>query len=352
MNVPRYASLAARLLKRAMENVSPPSSDRARGLMTIEHAMVARGRRRRWHFSLAALVAAVAPILIWQLRSGDDARHAAEAVGAVSPLGNGATLQVGPLETPLLAQTTVGTGATIETARDGGAALQLATRSSLVLSGATSLRIDGSDRTQRFAVRRGGLSANVAKLASGHRFILETPDAEVEVRGTQFALRVLEQPQACGSGSRTRLDVSEGVVEVRAFGRASRVGAGQSWPADCAQVGRAPAGALVTEAGPPSGAAARSSASAGTATARPIASTGSNVGGPSALTRQNDLFAEGVALRRQGDVGGALRAYQELITRFPSSPLAENAMVERMRLLSTNQRVRAKEEARRLTDEP
>jgi outer membrane protein assembly factor BamD (BamD/ComL family) len=59
------------------------------------------------------------------------------------------------------------------------------------------------------------------------------------------------------------------------------------------------------------------------------------------------LFAEGVALRRRGDVAGALRAYQDLIAEFPSSPLAENAMVERMRLLSTSERARAREEARR-----
>ncbi|HYP87641.1 MAG TPA: hypothetical protein VEQ59_05800, partial [Polyangiaceae bacterium] len=45
-----------------------------------------------------------------------------------------------------------------------------------------------------------------------------------------------------------------------------------------------------------------------------------------------DLFAEGVARARQGDASGALRAYQDLLNRFPASPLAENAMVERMRL--------------------
>ena len=47
------------------------------------------------------------------------------------------------------------------------------------------------------------------------------------------------------------------------------------------------------------------------------------------------MFAEGVAKRRQGDVSGALRAYRELLTRFPRSALAENALVERMRLLAS-----------------
>ena len=68
---------------------------------------------------------------------------------------------------------------------------------------------------------------------------------------------------------------------------------------------------------------------------------------PSGLARQNDSFAQAVALRRRGDTAGALRAYQELIARFPSSPLAENAMVERMRLLAAAPGGRARDEARR-----
>jgi hypothetical protein len=46
------------------------------------------------------------------------------------------------------------------------------------------------------------------------------------------------------------------------------------------------------------------------------------------------LFAVGVAMGGLGDTGGALRVYQALMSRFPSSPLAENAMVARMRLLA------------------
>jgi outer membrane protein assembly factor BamD (BamD/ComL family) len=59
------------------------------------------------------------------------------------------------------------------------------------------------------------------------------------------------------------------------------------------------------------------------------------------------LFAQGVASRRQGDVNAALRAYSELMSQYPSSPLAENAAVERVRLLTASQPVRAREEATR-----
>jgi outer membrane protein assembly factor BamD (BamD/ComL family) len=67
----------------------------------------------------------------------------------------------------------------------------------------------------------------------------------------------------------------------------------------------------------------------------------------SSLTAPNDLFQEGVALRRQGDASGALRAYQALLTRFPGSPLVENAMAERLRLLAKTGDARASAEARR-----
>jgi outer membrane protein assembly factor BamD (BamD/ComL family) len=67
----------------------------------------------------------------------------------------------------------------------------------------------------------------------------------------------------------------------------------------------------------------------------------------SALTSQNDLFARGLALRKQGDGAGALRTYEELIERFPKSPLAENAMAQRMRLLAAGKDARAASEAKR-----
>jgi hypothetical protein len=345
MNLPRYAVAAARLLKRDID-AATPRGDRARGLLTIERAMLVRARRQRalWGLGVSLAVAVAAAALVaWRAPAPPIPSAAALALAEVSPLGSGATLRANGLASPLLAQTPVAAGSTVETASEGGAALQLASRSSLLLERATALRVVASAQTERFALERGAMSAHVAKLDTGRRFIVDTPDAEVEVRGTRFALRVLERPEACGSGSRTRLEVSEGVVEVRASGVVSRVLGGQSWPSGCAALrpNRANEELPPVAAEPASNPAGRSSE-------RPAAHVASSVG-TSALTQQNDLFAAGVALRRQGDLSGALRAYQELITQFPHSPLAENAMVERMRLLATTQRALAKQEARRYT---
>jgi TolA-binding protein len=206
------------------------------------------------------------------------------------------------------------------------------------LAGNTSFRVDSQGEVERFSLQHGALSAHVAKLAQGQRFIVTTPDAEIEVRGTRFRLNVLERGQACGAGTRSRLDVSEGVVEVRAAGAFVSVKAGQHWPADCAVAADSSAEQSLGDRGENRATApSTTDASAPRSAPQPV----------SALTQQNDLFAEGVALRRQGDVHGALRAYQDVIARYPNSPLAENAMVERMRLLKASQSPRARDEAKR-----
>jgi ferric-dicitrate binding protein FerR (iron transport regulator) len=343
MNIPRYALAAARALKRHTEQAPVPTGDRARGIATIEQAMAVRSRRRQLLWGLGAVAAAAAVVALWQRTPASEARTAHVPWVEVTPLGSGAKLRAGGRELPLDAQTVVHSGATLVTAPDGGAALQLATRTKLELLGATEVRVDGNEQVARFALRRGVFSAHVAKLTEGRRFIVETPDAEIEVRGTRFVLRVIEEAQACGSGSLSRLEVSEGVVEVRASGIVSRVNAGQHWPVDCFLPPQPPP-RLTTEAR--ARALEPAPAASGRAPARP-ALVASAASGQSGLTQQNDLFAAGVALRRQGNVAGALSAYQELIAQCPNSPLAENAMVERMRLLSTTQRTQAKEEAQR-----
>jgi len=213
------------------------------------------------------------------------------------------------------------------------------------LSGRTSFRVESQGALERFSLQRGELAAHVAKLAAGQRFIISTPDAEVEVRGTRFRLRVVDEAQACGKGSRTRLEVSEGLVEVRSAGVVSRVAAGAYWPADCSMETEAYVAPSAPAIGTPSpvqhAAEARMGSqpvahSGGVTTQRaPNPSTSASAASDetSPLSEQNDLFAQAVALRRQGDANGALRAYSALIARFPNSPLAENALVERMRLL-------------------
>jgi len=334
MNTPRYAAAAAQLLRRYLPGAPVASGDEARGIATIEHAMQARTRQRRL-MAIGASLAAAAAVLIVGTQL-DQWRQSSPSSGViaikVTPSGHGAALARNEEEAPLKAHSSIESGQRIETPADGGASLQLSTGTSMTLAGRTSFRVDSQGATQRFTLQRGELLARVAKLTTTQRFIVDTPDAEVEVRGTRFRLRVIEHGESCGAGTRTRLDVSEGVVEVRAPNQgATSVKAGEAWPAGCSGTEDVPQDPT------PRQSAARTTAPAPKRDLRPAGRAAVPDGEPersSGLTAQNDLFAEGVARGRRGDTRGAVRAYQELIDRFPSSALAENAMVERMRLLA------------------
>jgi len=337
MNTPRYAAAAAKLIRQHLPSVTSVSGNEERGVATIERAMRARARRRRLVGVSSLLAAAAASLIVgWQVATWRASPTGPALVTIdVTPSGQGAALERGKGDEQLTTRASLESGQRIDTPANGGAALRLSTGTSMTLGGRTSFRVDSQGATQRFSLQQGELVAQVAKLHASQRFIVDTPDAEVEVRGTRFRLRVVERPGTCGAQTRTRLEVTEGVVEIRAasFGVIS-VKAGDVWPADCSSATRADEsqGSVVAEAPKaPVGRPGASRPDARPASAAPI----TEAERASALTAANDLFAEGVARGRQGDSSGALRTYQELITRFPSSPLAENAMVARMRLLAS-----------------
>jgi ferric-dicitrate binding protein FerR (iron transport regulator) len=361
MNTPRYAAAAARLIRQHLPGASVVAADEARGVETIERAMLARKRRRQsvaWAGALSA--AAAVAIAATQLRQSSAPASSTVPIAIdVTPSGQGAALARSEGREQLKQRVSIESGQRIDTPANGGASLQLSTGSSMTLSGRSSFRVDSQGATQRFSLQHGELVAHVAKLTTAQRFIVDTPDAEIEVRGTRFRLRVIERPEACGGGTRTRLEVSEGAVEVRlASANTVSVKAGEVWPTDCAEP------IHVTQTPAPQSINGHETTIPKTHAVSPIAANETERG--SALTAPNDLFAEGVARGRQGDTSGALRIYQELMSRFPTSPLAENALVERMRLSTTihERAVEAKQylaryprgfaaaEARKLLSEP
>jgi ferric-dicitrate binding protein FerR (iron transport regulator) len=335
MNTPRYAAGAAKLISKHLPRAAPAPVERERSIATIERAIRARTRRRRWLGVGSSLAIAAALVLAVQIdRSRRHPEPSPRVLITVSPSGDGAALQAGDIAQPLSPRAALQAGQRIETPANGGAALQLSTGTSLALAGSSAFRVDSQGAIEHFSLLRGELSARVAKLTAGQRFIVATPDAEVEVRGTRFRLNVLSQAESCGAGTRTRLEVTEGVVEVRASGKAIEVKAGEYWPVDCS-AGSAQETSVTPEPAAQESAPSAKRAARTTGATAPASDAERTLERASALAAANDLFAEGVAKRRQGDVSGALRAYQELLTRFPRSALAENALVERMRLLAS-----------------
>lgn len=368
MNIPRYAELAARLVGKHHEGI-PRVIARDRSLGAIDRALGLRRRRRALQRTLAgaAMVAAGVAMFIAARAILASPREAADLADAkadriavkVSPVGAGAVVLTPDGEAELTSNLEVLSGGRVSTRAHGGADFSLSTGTRLHLGAGASLSIQSAGPVQRFSFAGGVLQAHVAKLGHGERFIVDTPDAQVEVRGTAFRISVVGAERAC-RGHRTRLEVSEGTVEVRAEGLATRVPAGAEWPAQCAETrarGKAKseaklvAGSAQKAIDPALKAAPKQPATRGTPTGASepgVRAPSTAVGEPrSSLRQQSDLFAAAIRAQKQGDTARALSIYQELVDSYPASPLAENALASRMRLLSSRDPEAARSEAER-----
>jgi hypothetical protein len=207
--------------------------------------------------------------------------------------------------------------------------------------------------------------AQVSKLVEGERFIIDTADAEVEVRGTAFRVETGLAGLGCqdrsteqttgrrrtgrgGAADRfaTRVVVEEGVVSVRAGGHAERLYPGESWSTPCV---RGPVRRKRMVSSLPSrraeGSTARSKPSPyelpSARTAEPGVVSGPRERASSELSEQNDLFSAAVAARKAGESARALELFERLIDGYPRSSLVEGAMAAKMRLLVANHSARA-----------
>ncbi len=325
----RYAELAARALEAEEIPAGPDGfGNRVADIGAIERALRARTRRRRWPIAVGAVAAAAAVLAVvaWPRAPSDGAprtlavaHELARRPPALSiAMIEGAGAFVGPSgdQRPVTVGDEIVIGTQLQVAPSGGVTLALATGTRLDLAGGASARVVELGPVQRFDLSGGVLAAKVAKLAVDRRFIVGTPDVEIEVKGTRFEVGVGVEP-ACDADVRTVVTVQEGVVVVRHAGGEVRLQAGARWP-DChplraaAQVRRH----AVTDV--PHGhepAAARELAHAST------------------LAEQNDLFAAALAAGRRGDFDEAVRWLDRLIARHPTGQLTDSARAERRRFL-------------------
>ncbi len=379
-----FSRIAAQLLASRPVEARPRGVDRDQGIAIVAHAIAERARRRfRVRvLSVTGLVAAAACVAVFAGRWGG-ASHALAA-------GTCASAEPGCLvssRTGLVEGHAFEPGQSIVAGRGRSTVVEFGPITRLSLDEFSELEYRQGDTTRRFSLLRGAVHLRVDKLKSGQRFLVETPDAEVEVRGTVFSVALAQPGDACAS-PRTRVLVDEGVVTVRFHGAISTVRAGESWPVGCAEaalpaapsvsstpsVSPTPSAALSPEAhsdrphSPSAGAprvnesgAARATVSTLNAvstvdsTAPSKAADASLKRGTSsfpvtdagaALSEQNDLFAKAVTLRQSGRLGEALSAYEEVIRRFPNGALAESASGEHLRLLIKTDPTRARAEAR------
>jgi hypothetical protein len=250
---------------------------------------------------------------------------------------------------------TLAVGDSVRSGTDGMATLGYASGTRMTLSPSAHLRVDALGSTRRFSLTSGQLQAHVAKLGQGERFVVSTPDSEVEVRGTVFTVAVDSPPRCRDFVSSSTVSVSEGTVWVRSENKQVVLQPGESWATPCPDprntatdvAARAPV-VMPDQAAPSKRSVIHKAAMARVTSAAaptpgqlesPVAPSLEPPRSPappaaiSRLAEQNDLFSAAMAAEHQGQHDLALRKLDELVTRYPGGPLSESARAERQRIL-------------------
>ncbi len=322
----RYAALAARLLReRPLAKDSRLSRDV--GISVVAHAMdLGRRRRRNARLAMAAFglgLAAAVAFGVGLPRREEVACHGPSCTGASAHAHEAS-------------RRGLDAGQSIVAPAGAPTSVVLASGTQIGLDERSVLECRDNTSTQRFALLRGGARLHVAKLREGERFVVDTPNAEVEVRGTVFGVHI--EPATAACKARTSVSVDEGRVEVRAGAMRTALFPGEHWTSPC----ETPPVEAHRDVPPPPN-VATASAPRASRRARP-AQAPHDV---SELSEQNDLYAAAEAARRGGRPKDAIAAYSRLLARFPNGQLAESALVERARLLALGNPASARSEAGR-----
>ena len=243
---PQYAELVAKLLERQpLEVPFAHPEDGATGVDMVRQAMRGKARRKRMmQATIGALALAAGTVALLGART--ITRRAEEPEIVRSPDGeliqvSGETLSgeavavKGEVQVPLTSGLPISQGDRVLVKDGSQGSLKLSTGTQMLLEERADVTVLERGPTQIFSLKSGALRADVAKLHDGQRFIVATPDAEVEVRGTSFRLARVSGDPACSDGVLTKLFVYEGTVVARMRGREDRVPAGQSWSGGCVQ---------------------------------------------------------------------------------------------------------------------
>jgi len=238
------------------------------------------------------------------------------------------------------AEQMVSSGDRVHTARDGRARVQMPSGTDVEMSPVTQLTMGGEVagwRSESVDLARGRVDVSVPKLPPGNSFEVVTPDSHVTVHGTHFT--VIVEPDAAGNPA-TRVVVRDGKVQVDSHGSRKLLGAGASWssaPSAAAKTEPAPAEPAADEKVRDRATAPAKSAGAGKQHAPAVKTAGGtklpNVSNASSLSEQNKLFQAAMDARRRGDNARALALLNQLLARYPGSPLEQDARVERFRAL-------------------
>jgi hypothetical protein len=215
----------------------------------------------------------------------------------------------------------------IETAREARAEIR-SQKSKVQLAPATKLsvpRTTALEERYRLAVGRVDISVDKDSRLT-RNVVVETPNAEVVVHGTVFAVGVASRNEH----TVTEVSVTRGSVWVLQHGaQVAVLGPGQRWSSDVEPAGESPApmsakvaaAAAIDDAAPHREPAAREPAAREPVPA-PRAPTRAEAKA-SALAEQGRMFQEAIDARNRGDDARAADLFGRLLARYPSYEEAE-----------------------------
>ena len=319
----RAQSLLRRIAEESPPNVSRDAAERDRGVARIEATLrlVARDkeRARARRGMLAALALAATVLLVagavWRpWASGTVASAPSVRLTAVS--GDVFVAHRGGGAAVFASDGVLAKDDRVVTSPGGRARLVFPSGATVELEPATEV-VAHLEEGEHATVSSGLIQVHVPKLGPLASFAIDTPNAVVTVHGTTFEVRVQD------GEPRTHVHVSEGRVSVVSPPDEVWLEMGQSWPA-----------AKTTDAPAPTATEARSASPRAVDPIHIAAPTSSVSPSPaSTLADQNRLLQSALAARREGRDGDALARLDELLRAHPSSPLAQEARVERFRAL-------------------
>lgn len=304
-----------------------------------------RQRIRRW----AGLCAAAASIVLvggfayasFAARGADVVAHAPAKEPAIASLrsvtGTVVVTHGGGARVIAVSNNSLVAGDDVETAGDGAAFMQTE-RSAIQVSAATHVSLlPPSVAEERIRLALGRVDLKVSKQPKSPRsVVVETPNAEVVVRGTEFTVTVGAEKAT----PVTRVRVTEGTVWVLHGGGREILSVGDEWSSNSGRVGSA---AQAAPAAPAAETAVAPTVPAARAAAPNRARSASGT-----LSEENALYTSALEARNRGDDKRALELFNTLLSRYPSSQLTELAQVERMRAFKrSGDRAAAAAEARR-----
>lgn len=223
----------------------------------------------------------------------------------------------------------------IETVADGSAELVTSAGLGLNLGGGTRVSLTGlvgAAASNQVVLDRGYLNCSVPHLLEGQRFSVQTPDARVVVHGTVFSVRV---DSTRARGSATCVQVTDGVVIVQHGDRETALNRGDSW--GCEASPNDNQGELSELSASPSAVPSASSERRNDVNERRAVRRGpASAPQHGTLGEESHLLQEALAAERTGQAERARGLLNQLLARYPSSPLAPEARRASARISSSS----------------